>query len=154
MDEELKNLGGLLKRIGNYDMSSLEGRLILQKTIYLLQVFGLNLGYNFSWYIRGPYSTELTKDGFNLIEIYDGLCQRRFVAENAERRFKEYLEFLGERKNDSDWLELLASVHFLKKSYPSKDEEEIIGTLMRYKPHFTKERCREAWNHLKKYKLI
>jgi len=35
-------------------MSSFDERLALQKTIYLAQQMGVPLGYQFSWYLRGP----------------------------------------------------------------------------------------------------
>ena len=33
-----------------------------QKTIYLLQNYGVSLGSGYEWYVRGPYSTELAYD--------------------------------------------------------------------------------------------
>ncbi len=46
------------------DMASFEERLILQKAILLAQQAGVPLGYHFSWYLRGPYSRDLTADAF------------------------------------------------------------------------------------------
>jgi hypothetical protein len=45
-------------------MDSFDQRLALQKTIYLAQQMGVSLGYQFSWYRRGPYSADLTADAF------------------------------------------------------------------------------------------
>ena len=73
MTRESVELGFILKQIPGYDFS-LEGfsdRLKLQKTIYLLQVFGVYLGYDFSWYLRGPYCSILAANGFLLQDIYD-----------------------------------------------------------------------------------
>jgi uncharacterized protein YwgA len=81
---KLEELGGILKRIGNYNPemfeSSFNDRLIFQKTIYLLQAFGLYLGYYFSWYIHGPYSTTLTRDGFALIDKYSERVHYAFLT--------------------------------------------------------------------------
>ena len=41
-------LAAVLNDIGNFDMSNFKGRLTLQKTVYLLQSFGLDLGYEFA----------------------------------------------------------------------------------------------------------
>jgi hypothetical protein len=42
----------VLKRISNYDrMQTFERRPILQKIIYLMQTFDLDIGYNFPWFI-------------------------------------------------------------------------------------------------------
>jgi len=46
------------------DLCSLDTRVILQKKVYFLQEFGCKLGYNFGWYLKGPYSTDLTRDAY------------------------------------------------------------------------------------------
>ena len=43
------------------DMDNFNNRLIYQKVIYLMQNFGLSLGYGYSWYVKGPYSPDLRK---------------------------------------------------------------------------------------------
>ena len=161
MEEErirLEGLGGILKRIGNYNPemfeSSFNDRLIFQKTVYLLQAFGLYLGYYFSWYIHGPYSTTLTRDGFALIDNYSEVPHVRFVEDKDDALFKTFLIFLGKRKNDADWLEILASIHILKRLYPTKNKNRIINKVMDKDPHFSREICEEAFEYLKKFGLI
>lgn len=154
---KVEELGGLLKRIGIYNPelfeSSFDDRLIFQKTVYLLQAFGLYLGYYFSWYIHGPYSTQLTKDGFTLIDKYHEVPQVRFIEDEDEILFREFQFFLGTRKNDAEWLEILASLHFLKKLYPTEEKEMIINKVMDKDPHFSRGICEEAWKYLKKFGL-
>src|SRR5207253_11490502 len=48
------------------DLRTFSNRLNVQKKIYLAQIAGIDLGYRFGWYIRGPYSTGLTQDAFTL----------------------------------------------------------------------------------------
>src|SRR6266446_6722845 len=43
-----------------------DDRMALQKTIYLCQQAGVHLGYRYNWYLRGPYSPDLTRDAFEL----------------------------------------------------------------------------------------
>lgn len=151
-------LGGILKRIGNFEPDSFksvfESRLILQKTIYLLQAFDLYLGYQFSWYIRGPYSTQLAHEGYALVDIYEDTPPAKFVEMESEKRFLEFLSFLNDRREDADWLERLASIHFLNLVYPKMSKEDIIKRVMVKQPSLTREKCEEAWNYLKKYKLL
>lgn len=60
-----------LQELGvNSDVSEFDSRLILQKTVYLLQAAGIHLGYPFNWYLRGPYSPALTRD------LYDQASNR------------------------------------------------------------------------------
>src|SRR5947207_10603765 len=42
-------------------------RLVLQKAIYLAQAAGVQLGYQFHWYLKGPYSPGLTRDAFAVV---------------------------------------------------------------------------------------
>lgn len=46
-----------------------DDRLILQKVVYLLQESGLEMGYRYHWYLRGPYSTGLTDDAYFLVKM-------------------------------------------------------------------------------------
>lgn len=157
-EEKVLILGGLLKRIGNFSSESFEesfdARLIFQKTIYLLQAFGLYLGYKFSWYIRGPYSPDLAREGFTLLKEYETSPDVKFENPNSEKKFCKFNEFLHDRKCDPDWLETLASIHFLANIYPKKGKEEIFKTVMRKQPYITMKQCEEAWNYLKEYGLI
>jgi uncharacterized protein YwgA len=151
----LHALGSILKRIENYDkMESFEGRLKLQKTVYLMQSFGLNIGYTFSWYIRGPYSSELAKDGYALREIYSTLQRGRFKDPQAEQRFKSFLTFINQRKEDADWLEIVASVHFLRRVFPQLTRENIIQTVKKKQRYFTTEQCKKAWEYLESWRMI
>ena len=67
--DEAEYIGGIIKRVSNFSMASLEDRKKFQKTIYLLQAFGIDLGYEFIWYLHGPYSPELTRVGYAIEEI-------------------------------------------------------------------------------------
>jgi uncharacterized protein YwgA len=152
---ELRTLGSLLKRLGNYDkMETFEGRLKLQKTIYLMQTFDLYIGYNFSWYIRGPYSIQLAKDGFALRRVYDAIPSGKFTDPEAEQRFESFLQFVGESIDDPDWLETIASIHFLRKVYPNLQSSDILNIVKNKQPSVTAKQCRDCWDYLKKHKMI
>lgn len=67
MDERQIGLALTLKELGvSSDVSGFNSRLILQKTVYLLEEAGIRLGYSFNWYLRGPYSPGLTRDLYDL----------------------------------------------------------------------------------------
>jgi uncharacterized protein YwgA len=61
--DELK-LFKILQMLGfdSVDMTSNDNRIVYQKIIYLLQNYGVSLGYGYKWYIRGPFSSELQHD--------------------------------------------------------------------------------------------
>lgn len=145
----------MLKNFNNYDkMETFDGRLKLQKTIYLMQAFDLYLGYNFTWYIRGPYCTELTKDGYALIPVCDSVSIGQFKDPDAQRRFSIFKKFIEGHENDPDWLEIVASIHFLRHVYPNIPKEKVLQIVKDKQDYFTIDKCREAWQYLEKWGKI
>jgi uncharacterized protein YwgA len=120
-------LGGVLKNIySSFDMQSFENRLKLQKIIYLLQAHGLNLGYVFSLYLYGPYSTELTRDGFELPE-FSKINFASFENTDSQGKFQSFVRFIEPHKNNITWLEIAASIHLLIKiGYSEENAIEFI----------------------------
>ncbi len=151
---DIKALGGILKRIGHFSMSNFEDRLKLQKYVYLLQAFGIYLDYRFNWYIHGPYSPGLARDGFELDKIFPNVPDVRFATAKNEKLFFEFQKFLGKQKEDTEWLEMIASIHFLKKMYPQKTKSEIFEKVMHKLPNLDKEKCEQCWEHLHDHNLI
>ncbi|MCK4649756.1 hypothetical protein KAT36_00850 [Candidatus Pacearchaeota archaeon] len=113
-------IAGLINRkYDSFDMFSFENRLKLQKFTYILQsMFDLNIGYEFNWYHYGPYSIQLTKDGFNV--DFESLDKIKFEDESMENKFNNFLNFINGKENF--WLEVVASIHYLKKLNCSEDE--------------------------------
>src|SRR5437870_273040 len=101
-------------------LDSFPNRLRIQKKLYLTQLTGLDLGYRFGWYLYGPYCRELTSDAFRLAEqiregAQDHVTQHlspiaRTLSSKAISTWQDVPSGLSE----DDWLELLASLHYLK----------------------------------------
>lgn len=125
------------------DLCSLDTRVILQKKIYFLQEFGCKLGYNFGWYIKGPYSTDLTSDAYQVKGLESVLGHADFgislddVQEPAEK-LKSFLtdirQLITEEKAEDYWLELAGSLHFLKFKTSATTREKAFEKLERDKP--------------------
>jgi len=154
MNKDVINLGLVLRNFENFNMSNFDGRLTLQKSIYLMQAFGIYLGYNFSWYLRGPYSPRLARDGFALQEIYRSVPSGSFEKKNIQSKFKKLLNFMEDKKKDPDRLEILSSIHFLKKIHKKMSKSEILEKVKKKQVYFTKKQCEKAWNELKEIELI
>lgn len=149
-----KTLVSILKRIGEYDIDFFKDRLLLQKHVYFLQSFGVYLGYRFSWYLHGPYSPQLTRDCFDGATSGTVPHDVAFTA-SGEENFSCFLRFLGDKKKDAVWMEILASLHFLTKAYPRRNKTEIFGIVMRKQPYLNdKNKCEEAWSYLKRFGSI
>lgn len=123
----------------NTDLSSFSNRKLLQKLTYLIEVFGINLGFKFSWYVHGPYDRHLTS------VLYDDSPEEsnRSVSENSNQSqcLKNLKEFLGNDITSSRNLELIVSLHYLNHigKKDNLSDNEIITKLLKLKPQFSRE---------------
>lgn len=109
-------------------MDTFEDRLEVQKIPYLAQVYGINLNYVFSWYLRGPYSKQVTKDGYDMEKLSNVSVPTDMENDEKVREFKRIIE---PHMNDPTWLEIAASVVYLReKQYKDKLLDQIIGYLV------------------------
>ena len=147
-------LAAALQRIGEFSLDRFEDRLKLQKTVYLLQVFGFYLGYPFNWYLYGPYSPDLTRDAFEVVPQLGRYEPISFRDRQTEAAFDRFISFLGEKKDDPKWLELVASLHMLKKLYQEQDRPAILRKVSKKAPRLSQQDRQVAWDHLRNYGLV
>jgi len=148
-------IAGILKRVyPKFDMLSFSNRLTIQKFIYLMDAYGLNLGYRFSLYLYGPYSTELTKDAFQIRE-YNTVKPLRFEDDAAEENFVKFIRFLNPHKKDVEWLELAASIHFLIGLH-GKSKAKVLSALHQKRASYSvnKGEFGKVWVELENEALI
>ena len=117
--------------VGKPDMSEFDNRLKLQKVVYLLQSSGMSLGYGYNWYVKGPYSSPLAHDLFEIeksSEIYEKNAEVKF--ENHEQivhKLESFRDFLDNDINDIKYLEVLASIHYINEStFSGKGDESKL----------------------------
>lgn len=142
-------------------LDSFNDRMALQKTIYLCQQAGVHLGYRYNWYLRGPYSPDLTRDAFDL-KAKEGSGFDDTAGWNLDGTSFQKLKAirpLWESRPESEqprWLELLASVLFLKRSYDgrSKDAAGLRAILARNEKHFSEDDIRHAMKELDRHGLL
>jgi uncharacterized protein YwgA len=120
-------------------MNSLDSRIKLQKLVYILRSEGIDFGYNFTWYIRGPYSSDLADDGYYMSKIMIS------SPYNKTKRDQTVLDKLSKVKHiikNSNTAELVASYLFLRPTYGPDTTNELITR----KPRFTENQIREVMN--------
>lgn len=149
MDSSLVVLKLFLDELGIQDeIRTVDDRKRVQKAIYLGQLSGVDLGYRFSWYLMGPYSTSLTKDYYSLAEaIHSGETDYRDkeLKDSIKKRLMKLADLMAVPMSvklpQEDWLELVASLHFLLKvsQYSKTKAVEILKEkklrLSKYIPH-------------------
>ena len=144
--------GLILKNLNIKSKNSLDNRVIIQKKIYLLQEQEVDLGYEYNWYLKGPYSPTLTSYVYILNSMeYNGVSLNDVVIGKIEKvnRFNEYKP---DNLSEADWYELLASMLYIFKNYNAwainKDKEDIIKTLIIEKPKYSPNDCEYAFEKL------
>lgn len=121
MDQNYLALKLLLDELNiSPEIKTVAERKTLQKAVYLGQAAGVDLGYRYNWYRMGPYSPGLTRDYFGLAdaleggETAEGYELQRGARANVDRAKTLFVVPAGVSLDFPDWLELLASVHFLR----------------------------------------
>lgn len=169
MDKDHILLKLVLDRIGfgNIEIDTFEKRKILQKKIYLLQLTGTDLGYRYNWYLQGPYCPTLANDTFTLREEikYDDEFNDYELNAKTKNRFETLYKMISmpddPETREPEWVELLASLHYLKHIayWPGKDKpefDEVFEKLKESKPHFADKMdlAKVAWERLDNTGLV
>jgi uncharacterized protein YwgA len=133
-------------------MTTFAERKKVQKLLYLLdKVFGMHFDFSYSWYLHGPYSPEVTKLVFDVVEGRQSVDPNAAILSSEDNAKIERLRsFLGRDMDSNDKLELLVSLHFLIQcSRNSKStQDDVIEFLKSKKPYFTDEEMTQAMKRL------
>jgi uncharacterized protein YwgA len=142
-------------------LDTFDERMALQKTIHLCQAAGIHLGYRYTWYLRGPYSPDLTRDAFYLHANQEAASDETAgskLDDESILRLKQ-IEQLWASKNKSDrprLLELLSSVLFLKQSYDGRNQDAsgLKQILERNEKFFSEDEIQRAIVELQHHGLL
>ena len=143
-----------LRRLGfEPKLTTFNDRLVAQKAIYLVQAAGVDLGYFYSWYLRGPYCPALTEDLFGALSSeFDREIDRiNWTLEASTRRRLDRLKTVVDEPGQTTEararrLELLASVHFLitHKQVADEHPKTIAERLRQFGKNFNQGDVAEA----------
>ena len=151
-----RKLLACLKALGvKPTMESFNDRKKMQKIAYLLPIFDLDIDFSidfYNWYLHGPYSPQLTRTLFDIVENPNKVIVGRLTQKEA-KKIEKLKIFLGHDINSVDSLELLVSLHFLlnqAKKYGT-ETDEVIEILKEKKPYFKNQ---EILHALRKIRMI
>lgn len=160
MSAKLATLKLFLDELGiDSNINTVDDRKRVQKAVYLGQIARVDLGYRFGWYLRGPYSPGLTRDYYALADS-DGTddidTQGRVLKPELRERLRKIRPLLDVPSDvtlsQEDWLELLASLHFLR-SVSKFDREQAMARIRVEKPYL-QAFLNEAETQLQRYGLL
>lgn len=144
---ELKKVIACLKALKiEPKLDSFESKLIVQKTVYLLDAMGLKTGYGFNFYIRGTYSPELTEEMYQNKQQIENLANAESLTEKELELVNEFREEMG--KLDPNVLEVAAAYAYFVKECGLSAHEATIKT-KEAKPYFSEMKFVQGINRAK-----
>jgi len=141
-------LAWLIKLLSLEDIaSSFNSRLKAQKAVFLLKHIGIEAfsSYNFSLYLRGPYSSSLASDYYNL----EGVETTPIDLDSDKTEILRWFT-----SHDTEWLEIASSIIDIKDRYPNIKNGEFYSLLSLSKPWVTKEAFTKTLKELRNKRLI
>jgi uncharacterized protein YwgA len=150
-------------------LDSFSDRLILQKTIYLAQAAGVDLGYYYRWYLRGPYCPDVADDFFAARADPQGVEEARTdwtLDDKSKKKLAGIRALCGKNavgpttgskpQGRARWLELLASVHYLvsRGQVRTHGPKAITTKLQSFNKGFSENEVSEALNRLTEAGLL
>ncbi|MFZ0511422.1 MAG: hypothetical protein WAM14_07445 [Candidatus Nitrosopolaris sp.] len=149
------NLAGFIKILENKGLldfnilgeseEHFNNRLKIQKYVYLVKYYGLDMHYDYNMYLHGPYSQQLAWDCYSLAknpEKYDN-------AMNVTIR-DQFFELIGNR--DTEWLEVASTLLSLREYF--RDRASLLDRTANTKERIPIETIQSVFNELEHLKLI
>jgi uncharacterized protein YwgA len=130
---------------------------VFQKVVYLLQEAGVSLGYDFGWYVSGPYSPSLADDGYEISRMKMSGEENASIDLDVAGKIAKLFRGIDISDIKAPYqLELLASLVFvIRNAHPRvKNLEEAKHTLKRWKSNFADPDIDHALRTLKDVGLI
>lgn len=140
-----------------FDATRFEHRLMLQKYIYIAKFFGLNLGYPYGIYLRGPYSSALADDYYKLAEKEHMVYESDYKKDLGGLNAKKLLDVI-EGKN-SEWLEIAATILSVYNRYRMRYfgddlEDKVLSTSCDIKCTIPPKKISDVFGYLNTVGLI
>ena len=158
MNRQPVDLGYVLRQLPQFEFSmrDFDHRLRFQKLVYLLQAFDVYMGYDYSWYLRGPYCSTLAASGFALDGLYEHIpegVRMAFASPRVNGRFEDFKRRISGRENDTAFLEIAASLHFLDAG-GGLARGEALRRVASKRPGFAEDACAEIRSLLEEWKIL
>lgn len=128
MTEQTDVLKLVLSELGmSHVINTMDDRIGIQKVVCMVQEAGLQLGYSYNWYVRGPYSPSLASDYYAIAQNGAEHSGQKLVLTEYARSVVLKVQPLLDPPEEFNlgrvyWLELLASILYLRKRLRMSDD--------------------------------
>jgi len=122
------------------DVNDFEDRLLMQKGCFILNTMGVEPKYNFGLYIRGPYSSDLADDYYELHIDSSTPCETDVPSEHIDSLTEIMIK-------GTPFVEAYATILLARKYNPNMKPGELVDFVVDMKPHL-KKKIEEASEYL------
>ena len=122
---------GLSPKIREY-----RDRFFIQKTAFLAKASGMEITYDFTVYVAGPYSRELTCDYYANSSRIESL-QTDYELTQSDIQILEKMRACRDVFENMGLMEATSTVVYLKKQNPDLTDDDLFVRLKWLKPHLT-----------------
>ena len=127
-------------------LTSFDNRLKIQKASYIMQnIFDVDLGFKFNWYIHGPYCPDLSKVMFENVK---GEPLKVETKNKIKQKIIQLKQFIKSENLTRNYLELIASLHYIMNIQKKSKKSEIVKVFSELKPKFHKDEIELAYDKL------
>ena len=121
------NLSSFFDMVGLKVPDSFDDRMEVQKIIYLAQEYGIPFGYDFEWYIRGPYCNQVAVDAHYMIDN-PGKPKELQLDEN---KVKEFARIIEPYLKNPMWFEIASSLVYIRnENYPGRELSDVLSSII------------------------
>lgn len=154
--EKLKSFISILRdKIGfSFDMDDFDDRLKLQKYVFIAKSFGFKHNYGYNLYIRGPYSSKLADDYFDIFRNNE-------MVNNVPLNIDTDSFSVLVHDKDVIWLEAAATMLSLYSTYPENyktlfgvNYDRLIEETKTIKHKISEDIIKSVCNDLREAKLF
>jgi uncharacterized protein YwgA len=126
-------------------METFSDRKLMQKLVYLIRKFGIDLRFHYNWYLHGPYSPDLARTLFEIVNAGPTASDR--LNDHELAKIQNLKSFLEEDIHSSDKLELIVSIDYLRERARrvGASDNDVLRVLKKQKPYFTEREIQEGW---------
>jgi uncharacterized protein YwgA len=112
------------------------GRFFTQKTAFLAKALGMEITYDFTVYVAGPYSRELTCDYYAQSTKLQSL-QTDYELTQPDVRVLKKIKTCSDIYDNMGLMEAVSTIVYLKTQNPELTDDHLYVRLKRLKPHLT-----------------
>ena len=137
MPDDLDKVIACLKFLDLHpQMSSYRWRFLTQKIAFLAKALGMDISYDFTIYVAGPYSRQLNCNYYpDDVKAKMDALQTNYVLTSSDQAVLERIRECQGLLEDQSLMEAASTAVYFIKQNPGMGEDDLFMSLKGLKPH-------------------